>query len=126
MYVGMSQVYRERDDLPAATAELLRSRELGEHSGLPQNPYRWRVAMARIREAEGDLGGALRLLDDAERLYVADFFPDVRPVSAVRARLGVGQGAWGEALGWAREHGLSVEDDLSYLREFEHVTLARA
>ena len=31
----------------------------------------------------------------------------------------------GEALGWARERGLSVEDDLSYLREFEHITLAR-
>jgi LuxR family maltose regulon positive regulatory protein len=31
----------------------------------------------------------------------------------------------GEALGWAREQGLSVSDDLSYLREFEHITLAR-
>jgi LuxR family maltose regulon positive regulatory protein len=31
----------------------------------------------------------------------------------------------GEALGWAREQGLSVDDDLSYLREFEHITLAR-
>jgi len=31
----------------------------------------------------------------------------------------------GEALGWAREHGLSVDDDLSYPREFEHITLAR-
>ena len=26
---------------------------------------------------------------------------------------------------WARERGLSVDDDLSYLREFEHITLAR-
>jgi LuxR family maltose regulon positive regulatory protein len=30
-----------------------------------------------------------------------------------------------EALDWAREHDLSIEDDLSYLREFEHITLAR-
>ncbi len=30
-----------------------------------------------------------------------------------------------EALEWARERGLSVDDDLSYLHEFEHVTLAR-
>ena len=52
MYVGMSQLHRERDDLPAATADLLRSQELGEHTGLPQNRYRWRVAMARIREAK--------------------------------------------------------------------------
>jgi LuxR family maltose regulon positive regulatory protein len=31
----------------------------------------------------------------------------------------------GEALGWAREQGLSVENELSYLREFDHITLAR-
>ena len=125
MYVGMSEVHRERDDVPAATRQLLRSQELGEHTGLPQNRYRWRVAMARIREAEGDLGGALDLLNEAERLYVGDFFPNVRPVPASRARVRVALGELGEALGWARERGLSVDDDLSYLREFEHITLAR-
>ena len=52
MHVGMSELHRERDDLPAATQQFLRSQELGEHSGLPQNRYRWRVAMARVREAE--------------------------------------------------------------------------
>jgi LuxR family transcriptional regulator, maltose regulon positive regulatory protein len=125
MHVGMSELHRERDDLPAATQQLLRSQELGEHTGLPQNRYRWRVAMARIREAEGDLRGALDLLNEAERLYVGDFFPNVRPVPALRARVRVARGELGEALGWARERGLSVADDLSYLREFEHITLAR-
>ena len=125
MYVGMSEVYRERGDLPAATQQLLRSEELGEHNGLPQNRYRWRVAMARIRQAEGDLGGALDLLNEAERLYVGDFFPNVRPVPALKARVWIAQGRLGEALGWAREQGLSADDDLSYLREFEHITLAR-
>ena len=125
MYVGMSEVHRERGDLQAATQQLLRSQELGEYNGLPQNPYRWRVAMARIRQAEGDLGGALDLLNEAERLYVGDFFPNVRPVPALKARVWIAQGRLGETLGWAREQGLSVDDDLSYLREFEHITLAR-
>ncbi|HEV2931714.1 MAG TPA: BTAD domain-containing putative transcriptional regulator, partial [Streptosporangiaceae bacterium] len=49
MYVGISEVYRERDDLPAAIQHLLRSQELGEHNGLPQNRNRSRVAMARVR-----------------------------------------------------------------------------
>jgi LuxR family maltose regulon positive regulatory protein len=49
MHVGMSEVHRERDNLPAATRHLLRSQELGEHTGLPQNQCRWRVAMARVR-----------------------------------------------------------------------------
>ena len=125
MYVGMSEVHRERGDLQAATQQLLRSQELGEYNGLPQNPYRWRVAMARIRQAEGDLGGALDLLNEAERLYAGDFFPNVRPVPALKARIWIAQGRLGEALGWAHEQGLSADDDLSYLREFEHITLAR-
>src|SRR5579863_1944992 len=125
MHVGMSELHLERDDVDAATQHLLRSKELGEHNGLPQNRYRWRVAMARIRKAEGDLAGALDLLGEAERVYMGDFFPNVRPVPALRARVRVARGELGEALGWARERGLSVADDLSYLCEFEQVTLAR-
>jgi LuxR family maltose regulon positive regulatory protein len=125
MYVGMSELYRERDDLQTATELLVRSQELGEHVGMPQNRYRWLVAMARVREAEGDAGAAVDLLDEAERVYVGDFFPNVRPVAAVRARSHLLRGELGEPLAWARERGLSAQDDLSYLREFEHVTLAR-
>jgi LuxR family maltose regulon positive regulatory protein len=125
MYVGMSELYRERDDLETATELLVRSQELGEHLGMPQNRYRWLVAMARIREAEGDAGAAVELLDEAERAYVADFFPNVRPVAAMRARSHLLQGELAEALAWVRERGLSARDDLSYVREFEHVTLAR-
>jgi LuxR family maltose regulon positive regulatory protein len=125
MHVGISALQRERDDLQAATQSLLSSQELGAHTGLPQNRYRWRVAMARLREAEGDLDGALDLLDEAERVYVGDFFPNVRPIAALKARVLVRQGKVGEALGWAREQGLTVADEPSYLREFEHITLAR-
>jgi LuxR family maltose regulon positive regulatory protein len=125
MYVGMSELYREQNDLPVAMQHLLKSKELGEHTGFPQNRYRWRVAMARIREAQGDLNGALDLLGEAERLYMSDFSPNVRPIAALKTRVWVAQGSLGEALDWVRERGLSVSDDLSYLREFEHITLAR-
>jgi LuxR family maltose regulon positive regulatory protein len=125
MYVGMSVLELEHNDLSAATQHLLRSQELGELTGLPQNRYRWRVAMARIREARGDLDGALELLDEAERLYVSDFSPNVLPVVASKIRVWVVQGRLGEALDWAQKRGLSVDDNLSYLREFEHITLAR-
>ncbi len=125
MHVGMSELHRERDDLHAATQHLLRSKELGEHMGLPQNRYRWCVAMARILATQGDLAGALDLLQEAERLYMGDFFPNVRPIAAWKTRVWVAQGRLGEAFDWARERGLSVSDDLSYLREFEHITLAR-
>src|SRR6185503_18165309 len=87
MHVGLSDVLRERNELDAAAQQLTRSQELGEHAGLAQNRYRWRVAMAGLKEIAGDPGGALALLDEAERLYMGDFFPNVRPVAAVRARV---------------------------------------
>ncbi len=125
MHVGLAALHLERGDLDAARDRLRRSHTLGEHLGLPQNPHRWRLATARLREAEGDLAAADDLLDEAERVYQGDFSPDVRPVAAVRARLWLVQRRLPDALRWARERDLSAGDDLSYLREFEHVTLAR-
>ncbi len=126
MHLGISEVLRERGESAAADEHLRRSRELGEHSGLPQHRYRWRVAVAQAMDRDGDRQGALALLDEAERAYTSDFSPPVRPVAAIRARLQVAHGDAGAALAWARERGLSADDDLSYLREYEHITLARA
>jgi LuxR family maltose regulon positive regulatory protein len=125
LYVGLGELHRERGDLKAATQHLLRGKELGEQAVLPGSESRSCAAMARIKEAQGDLDGALDLLHEAERLYKRDPVPDVRPVAALKARVWVRQGRLTEALGWPREWGLSADDDLSYLREFEHITLAR-
>jgi LuxR family transcriptional regulator, maltose regulon positive regulatory protein len=125
MLVGMSELYYQHNDLRAVDQCLLRAKEQGEHTGLPQNRYRWRVAMAGIRLAEGDLNGALDLLNEAERLYMRDFSPNVRPIAAMKARIWARQGRLAEALEWAQEQKLGVEDELSYLREFEYITLAR-
>ena len=125
LYVGLSELCHEHNDLDAAARYLRSSQELGEHGGLQENRYRWYVAMARIAEAQGDLDRALDLLDEAQRRYVRSPNPEVRPVAAVKARVWVRQGRLAEALGWAHERGLSVGDELSYLREFEHITLAR-
>lgn len=126
MYVGMSILNCELNDLESAGSLLVRSQGLGEHLGLPQNRYRWRVAMARLRQAEGDLHDAVNFLNEAQRSYVGDFSPNVRPVAAVRARVWIVQGRTADVLDWIRSEGLSVDGDLSYLREYEHVTLARA
>jgi LuxR family transcriptional regulator, maltose regulon positive regulatory protein len=125
MHVGMAGVLLERDDLVAAAEHLAVSRRLGDRAGLPQNPYRWRVVLAGLRAAEGDLDAALELLENADRVYVGDYLPNVRPVPAVLARLRLRRGELSSAEAWARESRLSADDDLSYLREYEHLTLAR-
>lgn len=123
--VALSRTAWHRDDLPAAAELLGRASDLGESAELPQNPYRWRVGMARLRAAEHDWGAARELLDEAERVYVGDFSPPVHPVHATRARVLVASGDAVGARAWAREHAVAADDDLSYLREYEHVTLAR-
>jgi LuxR family maltose regulon positive regulatory protein len=125
LYLGLSELECEQGDLEAARQHLLTSKELGEHATLPGLQYRSCVAMARIREAEGDLDGALDLLHEAERQYISSPVSDVRPAAALKARVWIAQGRLAEALGWAREQGLSAHDELSYMREFEHITLAR-
>ena len=124
MHVGLSLLAIERNDLDTAVAHLRASAELDEHMGLPQHPYRWRVARARLHEAQGDLDTALELLTQAEARYNTDYLPRVRPVAASRARLEIKRGDLDAGLRWANAQGLSSHDELSYVREFEHITLA--
>lgn len=125
MWVGLATVAWHRGDL-TRTAELLRTaEELGEDAGLAQNPYRWRRGLALLRAGQGDIESAVQLLDDAIRVYVGDYSPHVQPVAATRARVLAANGRVDEALDWARKEGLAADDELSYLREYEHVTLAR-
>ncbi len=125
LHVQLSRVALARGDLAAAAEQLRRAEQLGEAAGLPQHPYRWRVALAEVRAAQGDTATALGLLEEAERVYVADFAPQVRPVDAVRARVLAASGQVAEALAWASRRGVTPTDELSYLHEYEHVTLAR-
>jgi LuxR family transcriptional regulator, maltose regulon positive regulatory protein len=125
MHTGLAMVLRERNELEAARRHLLTSAELGDGAGLPQNPYRWRVADALIRLDEGDTDGARDRIDEAVRVYAADMFPNVRPVAAKRARVLIALGRLDEAGRWQRDAGLGADDALSYMREYEHITLAR-
>jgi LuxR family maltose regulon positive regulatory protein len=125
LYLGLGLLCHERGDQQSAAQHLCKSGELGEQTALNDWPCRWRLAQARLKEAEGDLETALDLLDEARRLYVRTSVPDFHPIDALKARLYLRQGRLSEALTWARERGLSVDDDLSYLGEFEHITLAR-
>ena len=125
LYLGLGDLHREQGDLDAAAEYLSKSEALGESAALPDWPHRLRLARARLQEARGNPADALRLLNEAERLYYRSPVPDFRPIAALRARVWVRQGRLAEAMSWVRERGLSVDDELSYLREFEHLILAK-
>jgi LuxR family maltose regulon positive regulatory protein len=94
------------DELASAEAHLETARVLGEQASITENHHRWFVAKAQLRAANGDPAGATPLLDQAEALYRHGFYPDVRPIGAMRARLQIASGDLGSALAWADERGL--------------------
>jgi len=125
LYLGLSELHREWGDLGSATRFLDAVAQFVGRTEHRINRQRWCTAMARALEARGDLPGALGLLDEAESHDVRTPIPRVRPIAAMKVRIWIVQGRVPEATDWVRDRSLSANDDLSYLREFEHITLAR-
>jgi LuxR family maltose regulon positive regulatory protein len=125
LHVGLSELDYEVGDLEAAKRHLETAAAFDERASLTESRYRWFVAMGRVAEAEGDPERALNFLDQAEKVYLRGFFPDVRPIAAMKARVRIALGALSQAADWARDRGVAATDEVSYLREFDHLTLVR-
>jgi LuxR family maltose regulon positive regulatory protein len=124
-HLGLSMIYRQRGDDILAAHHLKRAAELGLQTTLVDWLYRWHVVQAQLREDAGDLEIALALLDEAKRVYIQTLVPDLHPIAALKARIYLKQGRPDKARAWAAERGLSLADEVSYLHEFEYLTLAR-
>ncbi|MEO0376138.1 MAG: helix-turn-helix transcriptional regulator, partial [Cyanobacteria bacterium P01_A01_bin.17] len=127
LYLPMSEARYEQGDLAAANQLLIRGKTLRQQASLSGAKFLWWVVQAKLNAAEGDLTAALDQLREAEQLYdrAPIPVPNVRPISAMRARLWLRQGRLAKALSWVKDRGLSVRDEPSYLNEYEHLTLVR-
>ena len=112
--------------MDAAAWSLETGKRLGLHTGSPYNRHRWYISMAWLKQSRGDMDTALELMQQAERLFIQGPSPNVQPVEALKAQVWLAQGRLAETLSWARERGLSADDEPSYLRESEHLILAKA
>ncbi|RZT07798.1 LuxR family maltose regulon positive regulatory protein [Kribbella sp. VKM Ac-2569] len=121
LHVGLAELDRELDDLAGAEEHLETSRILAEHGSITENRHRWHVAMAQVQVARGDFAAAVRLLDEAEELYWRGSYPELRPIAAMRARVHLAAGDLVAAGAWAS----GISDTVSYLHEYEQLTLAR-
>jgi LuxR family maltose regulon positive regulatory protein len=124
-HLDMGDLLREWNDLEAATQHLVRGIERVKQAGSATILLDGYVALARLQQAKGDAGGALNTTQEAQGL--ADKLPPRfgSRLAAYRARVWFAQGKLEAAARWAHERGLSVDDELSYPREVEHLTLAR-
>ncbi|MBE9140381.1 helix-turn-helix transcriptional regulator [Nodosilinea sp. LEGE 07088] len=127
LYLALSEAYYEQGDLAAASQLWQSGETLRQQASLSGAKFLWRVVQARLTAAEGNVETALDQLHQAEQLYYKAPMPvpNVRPIAALRARLWLRQERLTEALNWVSDSTLSVDDELSYLQEYEHLTLAQ-
>lgn len=124
-HLGLALLHHEMGNDESAAQYFQQSMELEKQSTLVEFPYRRSLAQARLKESEEDLDAALEFLDEAKRLYISTPIPNTRPAEALKTRIYLKHGQLSKAQDWVRESGIKVNDELSYLREFEHITLAR-
>jgi len=125
-YLGMGELLREWNDLDAATRYLMEGLELGKWVGAAGPLAITYTALARVKQAQGDAGGALEAIDTA-RESAQDFqvHDPLNPLAAHLARVQLAQGDVAAAVRWVRERSLGVDDELDYMREIEHLVFAR-
>jgi len=128
-YFGVSDLLRERNELEAAEQHLARGMDLLRDLLSVDADTVWLgyTTLARLEMARGRAEQALATLDGFEQLAQQRHFAPVllAQCAALRAQLEMARGHLQAAHYWAENSGLSANDDLSYLREREYLTLAR-
>jgi LuxR family maltose regulon positive regulatory protein len=124
-YLGMAMLYHEMGDDKAAEQHLQKSHELASLHRSVDWSYRECIAQARLSESTGDLDAAIEVLDEAKSFYIKTLMPHTRPLDAIKTRIYLKQGRLSKAEEWVYKRGLSVDDELIYVHEFEYIVLAR-
>jgi LuxR family maltose regulon positive regulatory protein len=116
--IGLGRMEIERYDLEAAERYLAKGIELADRWG-EAGTISGYTGLARVRQAQGDEGGALEAVHTA--LQVAERFDamevDDIGVALCRARLWIAQGNIEAAARWAEERGLNKELNLDTLKQ---------
>lgn len=120
-----AQLQIEWHDLEAAQRDLERAAQLGQRSTLTNWEQRLHLTQANLLVAQGRLEAALEALDKAERLRTPAPLPLVKPIAAQRARIWLQQGQIDKAQAWARQQHLAADAEITFLREYDLITLAR-
>jgi LuxR family maltose regulon positive regulatory protein len=143
--IGLGMLLREWNDLEAATRRLTEGIKLTRKWG-EAGTIQGYIALARIRQAQGDVGGAREAIQTAKQhamQFDAMEMDDIL-VAMQEAQLWVVQGNLEAAVRWAKEHGIVLSKiegadrdadsgvleeaggaSSCLLRALEHMTLAR-
>lgn len=125
-HVGIAQVLYQRDRVDQALRHVTAAMEVGRPVLDVTTPVAELVILAWIRHALSDASGALAAMEEAFQLRPSTEIVTLHnPAPAERARLLLAHGRTEEAVQWVEQRGLSVDDDISYPGEREHLVLVR-
>lgn len=124
-YVGRGNLEREWNHLDAATSLLQEGIKLCEQTGNTEVILQAYIGLAFIHQAQGDAGGASALMRQAVHIREQRSLPRGTQVEAAQAWLSLMQGDEGAVLRWLQRCGLSLDREVSHLREREYLTLIR-
>ena len=125
LHRGLSMIFFEQDDMEAFEHHFEQSKRLNKQAGIDDSAFPFLVVQAKLKRAQGDIENAIDLLDKAQASYSRGRMPDIAPISALKSRILITNGQLTKAERWASEQSLTVGDELSYLREYNHLTFAR-
>jgi LuxR family maltose regulon positive regulatory protein len=125
---GLGRVLYEWNDLEPAGHHLSRSIELGRLWGNADALSGDYLALAWLRRAQGDPGGALDAMKEAKRLVKGKgLYPTAAGrVAAGQVRLAVARGDLPAVERWVRGSGLDVDGEIHPIQERGYIALARA
>jgi LuxR family transcriptional regulator, maltose regulon positive regulatory protein len=123
-FVSLAEVAYQRNELDTALRHVTEGITLCRQFVYTPPMAAALVTQAWIRQATGDLVGALDAIGEAMQ---AAPIPAglLNPVPAQRARLLLAQGDLAGAARWTQENGLAADDEPDYPREPGHLVLAR-
>jgi LuxR family maltose regulon positive regulatory protein len=124
----LGSVYREWNSLDAAARHLLEGIDLCVQVGSLFDQVVGYTVLARVRLAQQDLEGAGSALRSAERLSMKmkGYRFAQRWVEDYQVRLWSAQGRVSEIVRWIQDTDLRMDDQVGFVRELEHIILARA
>ena len=126
-YVKMGNLMREWNELEIAVQYLERGIELCLQWGHADALITGYITLARVQLARGQTSRASDTFRQAEMLHLKT---DVDPwavcwIDDCRLRLQLAEGDLSAAAAWAEDSGLTPDGTLSFVRDLEHVNLAR-
>ncbi len=126
VYLGM--VHRELNHLDEAARHLVQGIDLCKQVGYIMDQVIGYTTLARVLQAKHDWDGARQAFQSAERLSLKmkGYVFARRWVEDCQVRLWSAQDRISELARWAQETDLRVHGPVSFMRELEHIILARA